>query len=297
MKKKSFLGESMLVIAAIIWGFAFVAQSIGGENMGSFTFNAIRMFIGGITLIPFIIFNRKKSKTKTNKSLIIGGILCGTILFFAANLQQVGLEYSSASKAGFLTAQYIIIVPLIGIFFKKRPSITLWISIFIALFGIYLLCVTDEIHITPGDFLLLLGALGFSLHILVIDYFSPIVDAIKLSCIQFFVCGIITLFPMFLFEDPSISAIKVSLIPLLYTGVLSCGIAYTFQIIGQKSVNPMVSALIMSLESVFAAIGGWIILGESLTSRELTGCVCLFIAIILAQLPVKSKDFEIELNQ
>lgn len=163
--------------------------------------------------------------------------------------------------------------------------------------GIYLLCVNDEIHITPGDFLLLLGALGFSLHILVIDHFSPIVDAIKLSCIQFFVCGILTSFPMFLFEDPNISAMTSSWIPLLYTGVLSCGIAYTFQIAGQKSVNPMISALIMSLESVFAAIGGWIILGESLTPRELTGCIFLFFAIILAQLPVRSKDYEIELSQ
>jgi drug/metabolite transporter (DMT)-like permease len=297
MKKNSILGESMLLLSAIIWGLAFVAQRVGGSMIGSFTFNAVRMLIGGITLLPFIFFFRsknvqgvaKRSKSdwvKHNKTLLIGGTLCGTVLFVASNLQQIGINYSTVSKAGFITALYIIIVPVIGIFYKKRPNFSLWISIFIALCGMYFLCITDGFTIDSGDILLILSAFTFSIHILVIDHYSPLVEGVKLSCIQFFVCGSLSLIAMIFFEEPELSSILQAWLPILYTGILSCGIAYTFQILGQKRVNHIIASLIMSLESVFSALGGWILLGESLTVRESAGCILLFSAIILAQLPI-----------
>jgi drug/metabolite transporter (DMT)-like permease len=305
MKQNSLLGEAMLLLSAFIWGIAFTAQRVGGDITGSFTFNAVRMLIGGVTLLPVIYLLRNKSGQnkqentekkwlKNNKKLILGGILCGTILFVACNLQQIGLSYSTASKAGFITALYIIIVPVLGILFKKRPGITLWISILIALCGMYLLCITDSFKIAPGDILLILSALSFSLHILAIDHFSPLVDGVKLSCLQFFVCGLFSSIAMFAVETPKVFSILHAWIPLLYTGVLSCGVAYTFQILGQKRVNPVIASLIMSMESVFSALGGWLLLGESLTLRELSGCVLLFTAIILAQIPGKTKNCELQ---
>lgn len=297
MKKNSMLGEAMLLLSALIWGLAFVAQRVGGSMIGSFTFNSVRMLIGGVTLLPFIFLIRpkgvqgavKSSKSdwiKHNKTLLIGGTLCGTVLFVASNLQQIGLNYSSASKAGFITALYIIIVPIIGIFYKKRPNASLWFSIFIALCGMYLLCITDGFNVDSGDILLVLSAFTFSIHILVIDHFSPLVEGVKLSCIQFFVCGSLSFIAMIFFEEPKLASILQAWLPILYTGILSCGIAYTFQILGQKRVNHIIASLIMSLESVFSAFGGWLLLGESLTARELSGCILLFTAIILAQLPI-----------
>jgi len=301
MNLKSLRGESMLLLAAFIWGIAFVAQRVGGNIIGSFTFNAVRMLIGGFTLLPCIFFLRSKSSIKVaqvvtknkwlskNKKLLFGGTLCGTILFVASNLQQIGLSYTTASKAGFITALYIIIVPIIGIFFKKYPTITLWISIFIALCGMYLLCITDGFNISTGDILVILSALSFSFHILAIDYYSSYVDGVKMACIQFFVCGFLSLIAMFLFESPVVSSILQAWIPLLYTGVLSCGVAYTFQILGQKNVIPSIASLIMSLEAVFCAIGGWILLGESLSIKEMIGCILVFSAIILAQIPTSAR--------
>ncbi len=309
MKQKSLLGNSMLLLSAFIWGIAFVAQRVGGGLIGPFTFNAVRMLIGGLTLLPCIyllrnrgekpqnIPNSQKSYFQENKRLLKGGLICGTVLFIACNLQQIGVTYSSASKAGFITALYIIIVPIIGIFFKKRPGITLWISILIALSGIYLLCVKQGFSLAKEDLLLILSAFLFSIHILAIDHFSPIVDGVKLSCLQFFVCGFFSFIAMLLVETPKLSPILQAWIPLLYTGVLSCGIAYTFQILGQKRVSPVIASLIMSLESVFSALGGWIILGESLRPREMFGCILLFMAIILAQLPVNTKNSKVELSE
>ncbi|MFV0341963.1 MAG: DMT family transporter [Anaerocolumna sp.] len=293
MKQKTLLGESLLLLTAFIWGAAFVAQRIGGDLIGPFTFNAIRMLIGGITLLPFIYFkNKKESKEKeainqknSNKTLLIGGILCGLVLFAASNLQQIGLSYSTASKAGFITALYIIIVPIIGIFLKKRPSIALWISIIIALCGMYLLCINEGFTIASEDLVLIVSSFTFSIHILVIDHFSPKVDGVKMSCIQFFVGSFLSTIIMFLVEKPEMSAILSAWMPILYTGVFSCGVAYTLQIVGQKRVSPFIASLIMSMEAVFSALGGWLILGESLSSRELAGCFLLFFAIIIAQLP------------
>ena len=297
-----------LALGAFIWGTAFVAQSIGGDNCGPYTFNCIRSILGGLILIPVIMIlnnsglSKNIPKTKENrKTLIIGGILCGICLCLGSNVQQLGLYLgASAGKAGFLTACYILIVPILGIFLKKKCGINIWVGVILTLAGLYLLCFDGTLVFKTADLLLLSCAFFFALHILVIDYFSPKVDGIKLSCIQFFVCGILTAIPMFLF-DMKHSFMNLSIwanaftsistwIPLFYAGFLSCGVAYTLQIIGQVGMNPTVASLILSLESVFAVLSGWVILGETMGARELIGCGLIFTAIILAQMPAKSNE-------
>lgn len=286
----------MLVVTALIWGSAFVAQSVGMDYLGPFTFNSVRCFLGGLILLPVIwIFDRQKSAAKSNtdaerknpRTLLIGGICCGIALAVASSLQQLGIVYTTAGKAGFITALYILIVPVMGLLLKKKVGIKTWIGVVLAVGGMYLLCITDGLSISGGDFLVFLCAIVFALHIMVIDHFSPRVDGVKMSCIQFFVCGILCAIPMFLFERPDPAQILAAWMPLCYAGFLSCGVAYTLQIVAQKNTNPTVASLLMSLESVFAVLTGWIILGERLTPREFAGCVLMFAAIILAQLPEK----------
>lgn len=290
---------SMLLLTAIIWGVAFVAQSVGMEYIGPFTFNFVRNIIGGFVLIPCIWFlNKWKEKEgieenteqkQDKKTLIIGGICCGIALCLASNLQQIGIQYTTVGKAGFITALYIVIVPIMGIFLKKKCGIQIWISVLIALAGFYLLSVKDGFELEAADMYLLCSAVLFSVHILIIDYFSPKVDGVKMSCIQFFVCGILSGVMMLLTETPSPENILAAWLPVLYAGVLSCGVAYTLQIVGQKDFNPTIASLILSLESVFSALAGWIILEQALSKRELTGCVLIFCAIILAQIPMRKK--------
>ena len=286
---------AILALTAFIWGTAFVAQSVGMDYLGPITFNGVRNFIGGISLLPCIwllqkIEGKSKDKVKgTKKDLIVGGISCGLCLFIASSLQQMGLQYTTTGKAGFITAFYIVLVPVLGIFLKKRIGWKVWAAVALALAGLYFLCITEKLSIDKGDVLIFACALIFAVHIIIIDYFSPKVDGVKMSCIQFFVCGIASLIPMFVFESPSMSGILASMGPLLYAGVLSSGVAYTLQIIGQKNVNPAIASLILSLESCFAVLAGWFILGQRLTVRESTGCILMFMAIILAQLPEKIK--------
>ena len=287
----------MLVLTAFIWGTAFVAQSVGMDYLGPFTFNGVRSLIGGAALLPCIwLFQQGKGKATekpsrgARKELIAGGIACGLLLFAASSLQQIGIQYTTAGKAGFITAFYIVIVPVLGIFLHKKISGKVWGAVAIALAGLYFLCITEKFAVGKGDILIFLCALVFSIHILVIDYFSPKVDGVKMSCIQFFVCGIVSLPPMFFTETPKIGAIVEGWAPLLYAGVLSCGVAYTLQIIGQKNVNPAVASLILSLESCFSVLAGWMVLGEKLSMRESVGCVLMFGAIILAQLPDRKKE-------
>ena len=206
-------------------------------------------------------------------------------LFLASNLQQFGIKYTTVGKAGFITALYIILVPVLGLFMRKRVQGKVWVSVVLAVAGLYLLCITDGFSLGVGDLLVLLCALMFSVHILVIDYFSPRTDGVKMSCIQFFVCGILSGIAMLIFEKPSLDAILQAWMPILYAGVLSCGVAYTLQIVGQKDMDPTVAALILSLESVVSVLAGWVLLGESMSLRELSGCGLMFAAIILAQLP------------
>ena len=289
MKNKRFYGNLMLILTALIWGSSFVAQSVGMDYIGPFTFNAIRCIIGGIVLIPIILIMgkvKKESKNKNNnKQLILGGILCGIALFTGSTLQQFGISFTSVGKAGFITALYIVLVPILGIFFKKKVSLKIWLSVLISMIGLYLLCITENFSIGKGDLLVLFCAFFFAIHILLIDYFSPKVNGVKMSCIQFFVAGIISVLPMAFFENPTINSILSAWAPILYAGGLSCGVAYTLQIVAQKNTDPTVASLLLSLESVFAVISGWFILSESLSFKELTGCALVFIAIILAQLP------------
>ena len=289
----------LLLLTAAIWGVAFVAQSVGMDYVGPFTFNMIRSVIGGIVLIPCIFLLDKispkekkelsaKEQKKERKTLLTGGICCGILLAFATNFQQIGIQYTTVGRAGFITACYIIIVPLIGItFFKKKCRFTIWLAVILALVGLYLLCITEEFSIGYGDFLVLVCSFLFSLHILVIDYFSPLVDGVKMSCIQFFVCGIVSGIPALFTETIVWTNVLQAWMPVLYAGVMSCGVAYTLQIVGQKNMNPTVASLILSLESCIAVLAGWIILGESLTSREVKGCILMFAAIVLAQIPEK----------
>ena len=269
-----------------------MAQSVGMEFIGPFTFNGIRSLIGALTLVPCILIQKKSGKRsieegRSRKDLIVGGLLCGILLFVASSLQQIGIKYTSAGKAGFITACYIVIVPVIGIFMKKTSGWKIWAAVGLALAGLYCLCITDGFSV--GDIFIFLCAVAFSVHILVIDYFSPKVNGVALSCIQFLVCGLISLPCMFAFEVPDMTAILSAKVPILYAGVLSCGVAYTLQIIGQRNVNPTIASLILSLESCFSVLAGWIILHESLSIKESAGCVLMFAAIILAQLPSKIK--------
>lgn len=298
----------LLLLAAIIWGIAFVAQSVGMDYVGGFTFNAVRSLIGAAVLVPLIlVFESKKSTDTTTakiashsrptsntvsyiqkrKDLIIGGISCGICLCLASNFQQFGIKYTSVGKAGFITACYIVIVPIIGLFLGKKCSKFIRAAVVMALIGLYLLCITDGFSIGKGDLLVLVCAFLFSVHILVIDHFSPKVDGVKLSCLQFLTCGILSGIPALLFERPSFSAICQAWMPILYAGIMSCGVAYTLQIIGQKNMNPTVASLILSLESCISVLAGWVLLGQQLSTREILGCVIMFAAIILAQLPQK----------
>lgn len=287
----------LLVLTALIWGMAFVAQSVGMNYIGPFTFNCIRSIMGGLVLIPCILFfdkqekgEAKREKKEDSKTLLIGGICCGLALCIASNLQQIGIKYTTVGKAGFITALYIVLVPIFGIFLRKKVSGRVWFSVAIAVVGLYLLCITDEFRIGKGDFFVLLCALVFTIHILVIDYFSPKVNGIKLSCIQFLVAGLLSDVPMLISEKPSFSTILAAWAPLLYAGIMSCGVGYTLQIVAQKDAEPTIASLILSLESVFSVLAGWIILGQTLAGKEIMGCVLMFAAIILAQLPTRNQE-------
>lgn len=295
--KQQIKSSLILLLTATIWGVAFVAQSVGMEYIGPFTFNAIRCVLGGLVLIPVILLlNRKKEAgaetgTKENKRILwTGGIACGVILCIASNLQQFGIMEASVGKSGFFTALYIVMIPVIGIFIGKRPGIKLWFCVALAVVGMYLLCMKDgSFTIERADIMLLLCALAFSFHILVVDYFSPKVDGVKMSCIQFFVCGALSAVGMVFTEIPDISNIQAAWMPLLYAGLLSCGVGYTLQIVGQKGINPIIASLIMSLESVISALAGWVILGQVLSLKEIIGCVLMFVAIVITQIPIGNK--------
>lgn len=288
----------MLLLAAFIWGSAFVAQSVGMNYVEPLTFNCVRSIIGGVVLIPCIfLLDRLKSPEEREcaaaiadrKTLLIAGISCGVILCAATNMQQFGMQYTSVGKAGFITALYIVIVPILGLFFGKRCGLKVWLGVLIALVGFYLLCMTGGFALERGDLYLLSCSLLFSFHILVIDHFSPLVDGVKMSCIQFLVSGVLSGVMMLLFETPSIAGIVAGAGPILYAGVLSSGVAYTLQIVGQKNYNPTVATLLLSLESVFSVLTGWLVLHQKLSAREMAGCILIFIAVILAQLPEKAK--------
>ena len=282
----------LLVLTALIWGCAFVAQSVGMDYVGPFTFNMARFLIGAIVLLPLIWFMDRQRKTGAEKgagqkTLIIGGICCGIALAVASTLQQWGILFTTVGKAGFITAMYIVIVPLLGIFIGKKVRPLIIGCVAIAVVGFYFLCMTESLRLGLGDFLVLLCAIAFSIHILVIDHFSPKVDGVKMSAIQFLTAAIISAVPTLLWEQPVFTDILQAWQPVLYAGVMSCGVAYTLQIIAQKNADPTVASLLLSLESVFSVLAGWVLLGQGLRLKEMFGCVLIFCAIILAQLPEK----------
>lgn len=297
------------MLASLIWGVSFVTQSVGGKALGAFTFNSARLLIGALMLFIVTRFSdrfglSRRPVTKEEKVLqFTTGLFCGIFLCIATNLQQVALNLgASVGKAGFITAMYILMVPLIGLFFRQKCTWNVWVAVAIAIAGLYFLCVKGEVRFSTPDILLVLCALGFSLQIIVIDRRGARVDSLRLSGMQFLTAGVITMIPAVIFEIvpykgglPAWGELWTSgsmWINLLYMGIMSCGVAYTLQIIGQKGLEPAIASVIMSLEAVFSALSGWIILHERLSGRELLGCLLIFIAVILAQLSFKAKRKE-----
>lgn len=302
MTKKNFLGNTLLLITAVVWGSSFVAQTVGG-SIGTFSFNGLRSIIGAMAIFALTVSLRliTGKKTKTDKTLFAGGIACGCVLFVASTCQQLGMNLGvSSGKSGFITALYIVMVPIIYVIMRKPVGRMIWVSVVLAVAGLYMLCVGGDasfdvsdpvggiissLSFGAGEAATLACAIVYAVHIIVIDHFAPKVDCVKMSCLQFLVVGILSL-PMILFvERPSIEGINAQWFPLLYSGLMSCGVGYTLQMIGQKMTNPTVASLLMSLESVFAVIAGMLILSESHSVFEYIGCVLVFGAVIIAQLP------------
>jgi len=315
---KRMRGNALLLLAAFIWGLSFVAQSEGMKYIGPFAFIGIRSMLAGVSLATFLgiraaVTSGKKqrkaicgstagdaetvseeirsAKLTGKKTLLLGGACCGIILFAATMLQQIGILHNNEpGKAGFITALYLILVPLAGIFFRKKIGAKVWIAVVLGVCGMYLLCITEGLHMTTGDLYLLGCAFVFTLHILVIDYFSPKVDGVAMSCIQFLLCGVLGMTGMFLTEIVELSHVLEAWLPLVFSGVFSGGVAYTLQIVAQKDTEPAIASLLMSLESVFAVFGEWLILGQLLSSREFVGCALMFAGILLTQLPEKQRE-------
>lgn len=291
-------GNAILLLTAVIWGTSFVAQSEGMKYIEPFTYNGLRTVIGGIVLVPVIagfkIFDRKKvQKQYSLRMTIIGGIVCGGVLCVASSLQQFGIVYTTAGKSGFVTALYVIIVPFLQFILGRKPRPIVWFCVVIAIVGFYLLCIKEDFTVGIGDLLTLICAFGFAWHIIFIDRFLERgADGLKMACVQFFTAGIIMLVCMFIFENPRIDKILEAKYTILYAGVMSCGVAYTLQIIGQRYAEPTIATLIMSLESVFAVLSGWIILGEVLNLQEVFGCCLVFAAVVLSQIKLPARKIK-----
>lgn len=288
------------ILAAFIWGTAFVAQDLCADSIGTFAFNATRYFVAVLALLVVIAISDRAKKNKpaltaeekkaASKQLWLGGLCCGVALAIASNFQQAGLVAGTdAGKAGFITALYVVLVPVFGLFFKRKVSLPVWIAVVCSVVALYLLCIKGDFSLAAGDLLILVCAVCFAVHILVIDHFTAYCDGVKLSCLQFLFAGIISAVCMFLFEDVDFAAIWSCILPLLYVGIFSCGVGYTLQILAQKDSNPTVVTILLSLESVFAVIAGAIILHQQMTAREYIGCVVMFVAVILAQIQFPEK--------
>lgn len=288
---RRFVGNVALILTAFIWGVSFVAQRAGSEFLGPFTFNAVRCLLGGISLLPVIVFFKfivgdhrtQEEKHIQHKDLFFGGISCGFVLFCAMSIQQICMQYVSAGKAGFISALYLIFVPIISVFLGLKLNRNVIISIFIAVLGLYFLCYKPGSAFNIYDGILLVSAFFYGVHILVVDHFSQKTNAAKLSCLQFFVVSFLSFLFVCIFEKISFGSIWACRVPLFYAGVVTCGVAYTLQIFGQKHTPPVIASLIFSLESVFAVLGGMLLLNETMTLRELLGCVALIFAVILSE--------------
>lgn len=276
----------LLLLTAAIWGFAFVAQRVGMDYVGPFTFNGVRFLLGTLSLIPLILYFRSDSQTShmEYKCEVLVGLLAGTVLFIAASLQQIGLIYTTAGKAAFVTSLYIVLVPLLGIFLGHSAGKWTWMGCILAVVGLYFLCIKESASLQFGDLLQLIGALFWACHILIIGYFSRRVDVLKLSCYQFLTCSILSLITAIFTETIVIDSLMAAAVPILYGGFCSVGIAYTLQAVGQKHAPPAHAAIIMSMETVFAVIGGFLILGERIQGQEILGCILMLTGMLVSQL-------------
>ena len=302
MDSKTLRANALLLLTAAIWGFAFVAQRVGSQYVGAFTFNGIRFALGSLSLIPLIMYFDKKNKKENidesnleenPKKSILPGVIVGVVLYVAATLQQVGLIYTTAGKASFITGLYMVFVPIIGIFLKHKIGKNSWIGVGFAVIGLYLLSINENFSISYGDLLEVIGAVFWAVHILTIDYFSDKMDSLKLSCIQFATCSVLSLITAVIFEQITMSGISQALIPILYGGLLSVGVAYTLQVVAQKNAKPSHAAIILSMESVFGAIGGALLLGEIMSNRGYIGCILILIGILVSQIKFTPKTKEL----
>ncbi len=299
LSKKKIKSSLMLLLTSFIWGSAFVSQRIGLNTMGIHTFTATRfilaVFVLGVFIFVTDIKHTRKFRflgngTKSEKNnLLISGTVCGIILFAANYCQMAGLQYTTVGKAGFITVLYIIIVPILGLLYKKKIHISVWLSVMLALAGSYLLFIQKGFNINKGDLFILLSAFLFASHIMVIDHYTKITDSVRMAFIQFIVCGLISTPAMFLFENPNLDIVLDAWLPIAYAGILSSGVAYTFQFVAQKNLSAPIASIIMSMESVFAALAGWVIFKEGLSTKEILGCILIFLGIIIVQLPYKSQ--------
>lgn len=287
MKRQQMTGNLMLIVTAFIWGCAFVAQSVAMDSVGPWTFTCVRSWIAGFVLLAVIRFLDSAGLAVNDwKGALKPGIIVGLALTAASMLQQIGIQYTTVGKAGFITALYVVLVPIFSSLLGRKVSSRIWISAGIAAFGLYLLCMQGGLSLSQGDFLVFLCAIAFAVHILVIDSFQK-VDGARMSCIQFFTVGIVTTIPMLVLEHPHLSSLLAAAGPILYAGILSSGAGYTLQILGQKHADPSVASILMSLESVFSVLAGFLFLHQAMSAKELAGCALMFGAIVLAQIPEK----------
>lgn len=291
MKLKTFKSDFILLLTASIWGLAFVAQRMGMDHVGPFTFNGVRFALGGLSLLPFLLVGLRRRRNRIKviaepdlKEILKGGIVSGMILFCGSSLQQIGLVYTTAGKAGFITGLYVVFVPVLGLIWKQRAGTGTWLGAVMAAVGLYLLSVTEQMTMGFGDILELAGAVFFALHVIVIGRLAQRIDTVSLSFIQCMLCSILSLAVAFVFERISLTGIRLAAFPIFYGGVFSVGIAYSLQIYGQKGSHPAHAAILLSLESLIAAIGGWLILNEFLSGRALTGCGLMMSGMLVSQL-------------
>ncbi|HOF81593.1 MAG: DMT family transporter [Bacteroidales bacterium] len=296
-KSKNLKSSLLLLLAAIIWGFAFVAQRAGMAWVGPFTFNGIRFLLGTLTLLPLVFISCRKigkieliAGGKQNKDLFTGGFVAGVVLFVAVTFQQIGIVYTTAGKAGFITGLYVIIVPVIGFLFRQHISINVWFGAVMAVIGLYLLTITDGFALSSGDSLVLVSALFFAIHILVIGKFSSKVNVIHLSAFQFAICSFLSILVALFTENIEFNLLIEAAIPILYGGIFSVGLAFTLQVAGQKDAPAASASIILSLEALFAVIGGWLILNEYMSLRSIFGCILMLAGMILAQLAISKKS-------
>ena len=289
MKEGTIKSDILLLITAVIWGFAFVAQRVGMDYVGPFTFNGTRFLLGCLVFIPFILLRSRKFKRQgivraSNRSLIPGGCLAGAVLFFGASFQQAGLVYTTAGNAGFITGLYVVVVPFIGSFIGRKPNAGTWIGAILATAGLYLLSVKGDFTIAYGDLLVLAGAFMWAIHVLIIDRLSPKNSALKIAFIQFAACSLLSFVTAFIVETIQVKNIMDAALPIFYGGCISVGIAYTLQVVAQKKARPAHASILLSLEALFAALGGWMMLDELLSPREMTGCALMLSGMLLSQL-------------